>query len=412
MTKFRARRTLTVATGAMLTAGLALSAMPTAMATPKASPAAEVSPAPVAKAAAGNFLKLWSAEWMAGQRTFSTAQAADFARRMTVIVAGRGKFTRDVAAMKAANPALKVLAYRNATFGGSGYPDSLYAKDKNGRRIYARKWPTTFLMNISSSAWASTVGKSCVELINASKYDGCFLDVLGSGPLMGNYLSALPVTGGKTWTHNQWIGWADNITAASKAATRKTVMGNGLGNGRRYFSGSMSSKGLVPGNDGMEPELFVREAHSSVGSYYSESSWKQDVDMMIDVQNRGSRVLSRTKLWTTASEAQKNAWHKYALGTFLLGSNGNSLFSFLRDKNAGASWGAHPYNTVNIGTPVAAYAKVGGVYARTFTAGRVVVNPTSAGSTVSLSKAYVTIDGTRVSGTVSVPAHTALILKG
>ena len=135
MTKFRARRTLTVATGAMLSAGLALSAMPTAMATPKASPAAEVSPAPVAKAAAGNFLKLWSAEWMAGQRTFSTAQAADFARRMTVIVAGRGKFTRDVAAMKAANPALKVLAYRNATFGGSGYPDSLYAKDKNGRRI-------------------------------------------------------------------------------------------------------------------------------------------------------------------------------------------------------------------------------------------------------------------------------------
>ena len=50
--------------------------------------------------------------------------------------------------------------------------------------------------------------------------------------------------------------------------------------------------------------------------------------MMIDVQNKGSRVLSMTKLWTNASETQKNAWHKYALATFLMGSNGNSYFCF------------------------------------------------------------------------------------
>ena len=45
-------------------------------------------------AATGKFLKLWSAEWMAGQKSFTTAQAQDLARRMSVIVAMRGKFTK------------------------------------------------------------------------------------------------------------------------------------------------------------------------------------------------------------------------------------------------------------------------------------------------------------------------------
>lgn len=399
------RRALALAATSATVTGLVASVLaPSA----GAAPVAQDAPPAAAAAAPGSFLKLWSAEWMAGQRSFTTAQAQDYARRMSLIVAMRGKFTKDIAAMKAANPSLKVLVYRNATFGGKSYPDSLYAKNKSGQRIYARKWPTTFLMNISSPAWAAEVGRSCVELINVSKYDGCFLDVLGSGPLMGNYLSSLPVTGGKTWTHAQWINWSDDITVAAKRATGKLVMGNGLGNGRRYFSPTMSSKGLVPGNDGMEAELFVREAHAPVGQFYSETTWKQDVDMMIDIQNKGSRLLSMTKVWTTASETQKNAWHKYALATFLLGSNGNSYFCFLRDKNAGASWGAHPYNQIDMGTPLGAYAKVGtGVYARNFTKGKVVINVGTSASGLRLGQTYRTVDGARATGTVTLPAHSA-----
>lgn len=405
-----ARRAIVTAAGvataaSLLATTLPANAVPTAAAPQAADAAAET------EAAGGKFLKLWSAEWMAGQRNFSTADAQAYARRMTVIVAMRGKFTKQIAAMKQANPALKVLVYRNATFGGKNYPDSLYAKNKNGQRIYARKWPTTFLMNMSSTAWRNEVGRSCVELINVSKYDGCFLDVLGSGPLMGNYLSSMPVTGGKVWTHSQWINWADDITIAAKRAVGgRTVMGNGLGNGRRYFSGTMSTKGLVPGNDGMEPELFVRQAHSSVRSYYSETNWKQDVDMMIDVQNRGSRVLSMTKLWTSATESQKNEWHKYALATFLMGSNGNSYFSFLRDKSAGASWGAHPYNSIDVGTPTGSYQRIGsGLYARNFTKGKVVVNVGKSSSGVRLERAARTADGARTSGAYTLPANTAEI---
>lgn len=407
MHSFRTRRALTVTTGAALLAGLVLGSTPAAV----AAPVAAEQPAPAATPATGKFLKLWTAEWMAGQSSFSTTQAQDLARRMSLIVAMRGKFTKDIAAMKAVNPALKTLVYRNATFGGSGYADNLYAKNKSGQRIHATKWPTTFLMNLASPAWANEVGKSCVELIAASKYDGCFLDVLGSGPLMGSYLSSMPVTAGKQWTHPQWINWADDITVAAKRATGgKLVMGNGLGNGRRYFSSTMSSKGLVTGNDGMEPELFAREAHSSVGSYYSEAGWKQDVDMMIDVQNRGSRVLSMTKLWTSATESQKNAWHKYALATFLMGSNGNSYFCFLRDKNGGASWGAHPFNQIDVGTPTGSYTRIGtGLYARNFTKGKVVVSVSHAASGLRLDGSYRTIDGARVSGDYTLAANTAQI---
>ena len=90
------RRALALAATGASVAGLVAASVTPAAAAPTA---VDV---PTASApASGKFLKLWSAEWMAGQKSFSTAQAQDLARRMTLIVAMRGKFTKEISAMKA-----------------------------------------------------------------------------------------------------------------------------------------------------------------------------------------------------------------------------------------------------------------------------------------------------------------------
>ena len=114
-----------------------------------------------------------------------------------------------------------------------------------------------------------------------------------------------------------------------------------------------------------------------------------------------------TKVWATSTAAQQDAWHRYALGTFLLGYQpGNAYFTFRVDKNLTTP---SPYWDVPIGVPSGAYAKVGGVYQRSFTNGRVLVNPTTATLSVGLGGSYVNLDGATVTSVTLAP-HTAEIL--
>ena len=66
-----------------------------------------------------------------------------------------------------------------------------------------------------------------------------------------------------------------------------------------------------------------------------------------------------------------NAAHRFALGTFLLGTNGNQLFDF-KYNNGPTLW--EPYwERLVIGTPVNSYKSVSNVYYRQFTKGFVAV---------------------------------------
>mgnify|MGYP002381793176 CR=1 FL=1 len=360
------------------------------------------------------FLKLWTAEWMAKHGTYTQDQAVALAQRVDYIATMKGKFSgTTLAAMRAANPDLRLGVYRNATFGNAGLDESLYARNASGAKIYALGWPSTYLMQVDSAGWTAAVGASCRDLIARSGYDDCYLDVLGSGPLTSVYLSSKPVNpDGSLWTPTQWI------TATSKLAStiRPTlgtgdVTGNGIGHGGRYFSTTATSAPLVAATDQIAAEGFVRDAKASITAYRKEADWKKDVDMLVDAEAQGKGMLTITKLWTSATAAQQDSWHEYTLSTFLLGSNGLSRFFFLRDRTADASQMNHPFNLIDPGTPLGAYRLEGGVYKRDFTQALVLVNPTKVAATVPLSRAYVGLRGESVTGSVTLAPNTAKILR-
>jgi hypothetical protein len=362
--------------------------------------------------ATGRLVQLFSAANMKRQ-SFSQVEAVDVANRFDVISASPDTFRTHVGAMKEANPDLKLLVYLNGTFAQKGeataFPESWYLRDAVGNKVTSVGYGN-YAMNPSDVGWIDNRAKECASRISYSNYDGCFYDMLGTAPLDPGYLTALPINPatGKVWTRLEWLNAAGHLAAKAKVHVgAPTVAGNGLGNGNRYFDATAPSQKLLDSLEGGIAEAWLRAPAGSITSYRPEASWKHDVDMLVDAGPRGESVLTMTKVWTSGTTAQKDAWHKYALASFLLGTDGSAYFSFLRDNSP---TDIHPWDQVDVGSPLGGYAKRDGVYQRDFSAGLAMVNPTTSTVKVSLDGTYVTLDGAEVTSLTMAP-NTGEVLK-
>jgi hypothetical protein len=360
----------------------------------------------------------WSAEFMttgSGSPGYDPGltNALRQANNFDVIAAHQWTYNDYVAQMRAANPDLKLFVYLNGTFSSSQtstqYPDSWYLRDANGNKIRAIGF-NTYLLDPRNPAWQAEVLRLCQTRLVYSGYDGCFVDVLGLSGVNPLSVTGVPIDPrtGVAWTKTAWLQATEGIAEYVRTAIApRPVMGNGLGFGGSYFNKDAPTESILDGMSGGMAEVFVRPAFSAVNFYKNEVNWKYDVDMLADAAARGQFVTAITKVWSSSTAAQQDAWHRYALGTFLLGYQpGSAYFTFRTDKNLTTP---SPYWDVQIGDPTGAYAKVGGVYQRTFTNGRVLVNPTTASVTVSLGGSYKNLDGGTVSSVTLAP-HAAQIL--
>ncbi len=394
---------------------------PTPMPTPTDSPSPSESPSPTSTpvppvAQAG--ISTWAPEFMASGTGVTSYQATQTlalrqAQNFDIIAAHMATYKPWVAQMKAANPDLELDVYVNGTFSSSKsssqYPESWYARDKDGNKIMAKGF-STWLMDPRSPSWIAEVTSTCQYRLSYSGYDGCFLDVLGTSGLNPTSVTGIPIDPrtGLEWTKRDWMD-ATSTLGASVGATisPRTVMANGLGFGVPYFDPTAPRERLLDGVGTAMAEVFAREPGSSVNTYRNEATWKKDVDMVADAVTRGSRIVVTTKVWTSATAAQIDAWHRYALATFLLGySPGRAFFTFRSDHLHSTP---SPYWDVPIGSPTGPYAKVGTIYRRAFTGGLVLVNPTTSSATVAMPAPLTTLNGNVVSSVTLAP-HTGQIL--
>ena len=352
------------------------------------------------------WLLRFSPLYMGGGR-FTLAQAQAVARNYDVIAEHTGVLTPYIAAMKAVNPALKIVAYINGAFdqsnAGNKYPASWYAKSANGKRVQSVSFHNWLML--PSASWASSVASTCKQQITQSKYDGCFLDTLGIGPLLPGYVTGLPVDPAthKVFTSSTWIAdQAKTITAVKGANPSALVLANGLADGQKF---SQTSPLLTASHTAMS-EIWLRVSHNPENSFPSTANWLQDVNMLTYASAHGFGVMTVTKLWVKATPAQIEQWHRFTVGTFLLGDGGSSGYCFTTGQtSAGLSIDTADDN-VAIGTPTGAYTQSGGAYRRTFTNGVVVVNPGSSPVSVSLGASLINLSGAHVSSETLAP-HTA-----
>ncbi len=358
-------------------------------------------------------IHLWAPMHEPGGHFASRADAVAAARRYDLITIRIGQLGSYTAAMRAANPRLRIFVYVNGTYLYKGTvataPASILARTASGGLIQSHGWGN-YLGTPSNAGWISYKQKECQAAIAATGADGCYLDMLGSAPTMPGYNTGLPIdpATGKVWTKAQWLSATAALAGKVSAATGKPVLGNGFGNGPRYFDAGAPSKGLLAGAVGSTAESWLKAPGAAATSYEPEGTWKQEADLLADDNAAGGVALTMTKMWGGGTDAEKAAYRLYALATFLLGNAGHSYFYFSAGRSDAATVDSPLYH-LPLGSPTAAYAKTGGVYQRPFTNGRVLVNPTTATVRLSLGRLYRTAAGATVSA-VTLRPHTAQIL--
>jgi hypothetical protein len=371
-------------------------------------PAATASTAGFGSPAPGRPVLQWLPEEFATGHTYTQAQAVTAASRYDVIVAYTQAFQPYLAAMRAANPNLVVLAYMNGMFvppaQATSWPADWYSYDANGIKVQNAQ-NKNYLMNPTNSGWVQNRATMCANLVAQSGYDGCMLDTLGVAPLTAGYCTALPINPatGAAWARPDWISATTQLSKSVRSTVSPSlVVGNGLKDGPSLGESSQ----LFNGMDGGIAEGFLRTATQSATTYPSVSIWQQNVNMLL---NPPKPMLALTKVWASATTAQLDQYHLYALASFLLGTDGRSYFYF-SSSSSEPPISVVPWS-VNIGDPSGSYSLQDGAYQRPFTQGRVLVNPTASQVSVPLSGAYTEMDGTQVSGSLVMPPNTGQILQ-
>jgi hypothetical protein len=362
---------------------------------------------------------VWASDWMkngSGNTNWDPGKtlALRQAREFDVVIAHVGTYDNYVGAMRSVNANLRIFVYVQGMFATEGnLPSSWYAHNSSGAKIKSKSFGT-YLMNPKSSGWRDDRLAECRHKLSDSHYDGCFLDSLGPTGVNGEALTSMPINPSTTrvYTRREWL--ASTVTVASRvrsALAPTPVLMNGLVDGPGYFESSGPTETLLNGATGGMSEAFMRSASSGASKYKGEPAWKNDVDMLADVGQRstGGIAFAVTKVWCSASSTQISAWHRYALGSFLLGYRpGHAYFQFRTNHELTTPYS---YEDVVLGNPTANYVHTNGLYVRTFQNGKVIVNPTTSSHSVSLSRRYVDLSGTYRSNSISLPAHTAQVLK-
>jgi hypothetical protein len=388
-------------------------------------------------ASTSNGINLGLSMQMYGGKIPDLATAQKIALSHTSISLGPAQLNGYGAAMKVANPNLRIFLYLNGMYAGSSqgslFPNAWYMHAGDGSKVRSAGYGN-YLMDPRSTAtyttggvtytnWADWVAHRCKAQLTAAgagAADGCFVDMLGSAPLNGSYNMAGEVpaadASGTPFTAVQWYDEISGpIADTVERYTGKTVLANGIGSGRRYFgSGYGPSKLLLDFATAGDAEVWMRSPASPMTSFPTDAGWRLEVQMLSDSSVADRGVNATVKMWTTGTTAQVEQWRRFSLGSFLIGNQGHATFEFSAAQRQIAWSDDSPLYHMAIGTPTESYPTVAGylhagVYTRAFTNGTVLVNTGTAPVSVALGATYLTFDRQAVSQ-VTVPAHDAVIL--
>lgn len=359
--------------------------------------------------------------------TVSRTTALSIAKSYDLVTAHRDTFKGHVPAMKTANPGLKVLFYSNAMFGQTEmgppfFPASWYSYDANRQPVRSRAHGN-YMMNPRSlpsptgafDSWANDRYRHCKVGLDASGYDGCFLDLLGTAPLLSSYVTAKPIdpATGKPWTQSSYLAATSTLAGEirkllnANRLSSKVLYGNGLQNGPLYAS----TKVLLGPLTGGMAESWLRVGPSSLTAWPTEPAWKANVEMLRDGAAKGKPISVVVKTFAPGTQAQRDQWHAFALASFLLGSDGKSGFSFIGSPTQNYTVG-HPWWNTVLGAAPGSYVKAGtaSIYYRNFASGKAVVNPGTATASLALGAQYCGLTGFKGT-TLSLAAHTGEVLR-
>ena len=336
----------------------------------------------------------------------NASAATTVAKRNDVIVGVPG-YGGYLGVMKAAHPGIIVAEYHKGTTVKSDFP-WVYANHRDwllkdaGGNILKSSWGG-YLINPELSAvrqWEA----SYAQAQQAAGWTGIYMDAMGSMAFYGFRSTPIDPQTGKAFTLDKWLAATSGLATAVDQAVTIPVIDNGLNNGTRYL---LNTHVLADVGQGGVFEGCFRDATDGVGKWPSVTDWLNQVNAIADVQSKGKLALCLTKLWVSATTAQRNQWQQFALASFLLAKGSSADFMFMGSKtqNALATTNAgYPA----LGTATSARTQQGSTWVRHFQNGVVAVNPGGASASLSLGGSFVDPSGRSVSSATVAP-HTGVI---
>jgi hypothetical protein len=328
-------------------------------------------------------------------------------------------------ALKAANPDLKALVYKNLTFTvsygcqngsdlpyqttGVGYCDAgsqhpeWFLADPSGSRLNSSPYPSAWVMDVGNPAYQAKWLSNVLADARSGGWDGVFMDDTNAD--MGFHLSGRTIA--KYPTSASWRAATRSMLAtvgpALKAAGLLAVP-NLYTPWMADYDAQATWSDWIKLTSGAAQEYYSKWGSTSSG-HFAGSDWTFRQQFQALTEQAGKVFLGIT--YAPTGDARSMAW---ARANFLLFDDpvnkGALIFQF-SDPEAQDPFA--PGWTTDVGTPVGARFQVGAAWRRNFTGGTVVVNPSASPVTVELGQAYLRADGTSATAVTLGPTSGAVL---
>src|SRR3954466_11223160 len=315
----------------------------------------------------------------------SNAATADYsatAARNSVVILQQYQASR-MKQLKAANPGLKVLMYKNlsgmtertssgfvsggvATQDAAAHPE-WYLLNTSGQRFTSRYFSWIWIADVGSASYQQQWADNVLGEIAAGGWDGVFMD--DTNPTMSWHYDVSRIA--KYPTDTAWQAATRSALVSIGARFRaagKLVIPN-FSNQKSFPAVIKDWMGLV---DGGMNEQFLKWGTTTTGpeSYDPPDYWELQLKQMKEAEAAGKYYLG-----ITPSTATDRAAARYGFATMLLAGGGKVQFALHNDYPKERWFDEYDYP---IGTPTGAETKeASGIHRRVFSNGLVYVNPTA-----------------------------------
>ena len=317
-------------------------------------------------------------------------------------------------ALKAANPAVRVLVYKNLSFAAqlpathvgpspsgvlySEAPDAWFLKNASGQRFTSGSYSWLWAMDVGNpdyqARWASNVAAE----LSAQGWDGVFMD--DTNATMKYHYSVTSVAKYPS-------------DAAYSAATRSALAAIGpklraagklaVPNFAAWVEYPAVYNDWLQFVDGALDEMFLKWSKNVGEGYRPEGQWATQIAAAKLATSQGKAYMAFTQGQATDVEAAR-----FGYASLLLASQGNASFA-LTPNYGTETW--FPEYDYDLGRPLAGETRdPNGVHRRPFERGLALVNPTASTLNVSFGASYSGSGLTNATST-TMPPHTGLILK-
>jgi hypothetical protein len=322
--------------------------------------------------------------------------------------------------LKAANPAVKVLAYKNLSFvscdafsGGTYVPQGVRCPDVNanhpewfltdpsGNRLNSSGYSWLWLLDVGNRAYQNAWADGVIAEARADGWDGVFID--DTNPTVRYHFD--PARVAKYPTDAAW----SSATRSMLENVGPRIQASGLlaiANVCCARDHGTVWKDWLPFLSGAMDEMFTKWGNDPGTGYvwdWGAGGWSGQLEEVREAEAQGKYFLGIAHSRATDGRAAA-----YGLATMLLASQGRSSFALAEDYTSETRFPIYD-RALQLGSPTGAHYRVGAAYRRQFSAGTVVVNPTLSPVRVELGAEYLGADGARVTS-VTLEATSGAVL--